>query len=28
LKNLKDLFSPFGEAVSQDNEESGEDEWF
>ena len=26
LKNLKDLFSPFGEAVSQDNEESGEDE--
>lgn len=26
LKNLKDLFSPFGEAVSQDNEESDEDE--
>ena len=26
LKNLKDLFSPFGEAISQDNEESGEDE--
>ena len=26
LKNLKDLFSPFGETVSQDVEESGEDE--
>lgn len=26
LKNLKDLFSPFGETVSQDNEESDEDE--
>ena len=26
LKNLKDLFSPFGEAVSQDDEESDEDE--
>ena len=26
LKNLKDLFSPFGETASQDNEESGEDE--
>lgn len=26
LKNLKDLFSPFGEAASQDNEESDEDE--
>lgn len=26
LKNLKDLFSPFGETISQDNEESDEDE--
>lgn len=26
LKNLKDLFSPFGETVSQNNEESDEDE--
>lgn len=26
LKNLKDLFSPFGETTSHENEESGEDE--